>query len=117
MSETARRPTMKITAAMTREVLAVLPETKLSRAEELMNHRRIRHLPVVRGGRLLGIISDRDVLRYEALEDDDVTVGAAMTPAPITCSPAATVSRAAEIMLDHKIDCVPVVAPEAPCSG
>jgi CBS domain-containing protein len=103
---------MNISTAMTREVLAVPPETQLSRAEELMTRRRIRHLPVVRDGRLMGILSDRDVLKYEALADDEITVGAAMTPAPITCEVSTSVSRAAEIMLNHKIDCVPVVDPD-----
>jgi CBS domain-containing protein len=100
---------MRITNAMTREVLAVPPEAKLSRAADLMTRKRIRHLPVVSGARLVGVLSDRDVLKYEPLEVDDVRVGAAMTPAPITCLPGDTVSHAAAIMLDHKIDCLPIV--------
>jgi acetoin utilization protein AcuB len=100
---------MKIAHAMTREVLVVVPEMKLSAVEQIMARRRIRHVPVVRGGHLVGILSDRDVLRYEGLDDLEVTAGAAMTPAPVTCGPEASVSRVAQLMLQHKIDSIPVV--------
>jgi CBS domain-containing protein len=100
---------MKIPQAMTRNVVAVPPETRLSRAADLMTRSHIRHLPVVHDGQLLGILSDRDVLKYETVRGDDIQVGVAMTAAPITCTATDTVSHAASLMLEHKIDCVPVV--------
>jgi CBS domain-containing protein len=100
---------MKTAAAMTRDVIVVGPETDLGTARRMMERRRIRHLPVVKQDRLVGILSDRDLLRYEGVFADDASVGAAMTPAPITCSIATTVSQVAQLMLEHKIDSVPVV--------
>jgi IMP dehydrogenase len=67
---------------------------------------------VVKDGRLVGILSDRDLLQYGGFgEDLETPVGAAMTPAPLTCLITTTVSRVAQMMLDHKIDSVPVVDP------
>jgi CBS domain-containing protein len=98
---------------MTRDVVVVPPEIDLSGARRIMERRHIRHLPVVKDGRLVGILSDRDLLRYDGLLMDEVEtpVGAAMTHAPITCLITTTVSRVAQLMLDHKIDSVPVVDP------
>jgi acetoin utilization protein AcuB len=100
---------MRTAAAMTREVIVVPPELPLASANRLMERRRIRHLPVVQGGALLGILSDRDVLRH-ADAIDRMTCAEAMTPAPITCAPATSVSRVAETMIEHKIDALPVVS-------
>ena len=102
---------MRTAAAMTRDVVVVLAELPVRTARTIMDRHRIRHLPVVRNGRLVGILSDRDLLRYEGLdlEGVDTAVAEAMTLAPITCSIDTTVSRVAAIMIDHKIDSVPVV--------
>jgi CBS domain-containing protein len=96
---------------MTRDVIVVTPDLTLGAAEAMMERWRIRHLPVIKNGKLVGILSDRDLLRYEgALAEGQATpVGAAMTPAPITCLTSTTVSRVAQIMIEHKIDSVPVV--------
>jgi acetoin utilization protein AcuB len=99
---------MRTSVAMTREIVVVAPEVSLKAATRMMKRLHVRHLPVVSAGRLLGILSDRDLLeRREA--DVSITCGEAMTPAPITCSPDTSVSRVAALMLEHKIDSVPVV--------
>jgi len=104
---------MRTAAAMTRDVVVVAPLLDLAEARKLMERCHIRHLPVVKDGRLVGILSDRDLLRYDGLLLDnlEVPVSAAMTHAPITCLITTTVSRVAQMMLDHKIDSVPVVDP------
>jgi acetoin utilization protein AcuB len=100
---------------MTRDVIVVIPELPLSAAWRLMGRKRIRHLPVVRAGTLLGILSDRDVLARARrtpegeLEVPDDPVGAAMTPSPITCEPTTSVSELARVMTERKIDALPVV--------
>jgi acetoin utilization protein AcuB len=99
---------MRAYSAMTRDVDVVSPAVSVRGAEKIMERRHVRHLPVVSGGRLVGILSDRDVLRSMSKEPDR-TCGEAMTPAPITCSPSAQVARVAELMLTYKIDSVPVV--------
>ena len=85
---------MRASTTMTREVVVVPPELRLSDAWEIMKRRKIHHLPVVRSGRLLGMLSDRDVLlraRPGPQDEPVVTtkdlVAAAMTPAPTTNAP------------------------------
>jgi CBS domain-containing protein len=96
---------MRAQAAMTRDVLVVSPSVNADAARRMMERKHVRHLPVVTGGRLVGILSDRDLL----LAARSLTCGEAMTPAPITCRTHTSVSRVAELMLTHKFDSVPVV--------
>src|SRR3954470_4861156 len=58
--------------SMTREVVTVGPETTAAEALTLCRENRIRHLPVLEGGQLVGVISDRDLrLATPALSDAD----------------------------------------------
>ena len=63
---------MPVSELMTRTVITCAPETTVSEALSLMASHRIRHLPVTREGKILGLISVRDVLefRLEALEEN-----------------------------------------------
>jgi acetoin utilization protein AcuB len=80
-----------------------------------MRERRIRHLPVVQAGHLVGILSDRDILLRSTADLDGNAiaprdpVALAMTPAPVTCGPDANVSELARTMVERKIDAIPVV--------
>jgi len=101
---------------MTRDVIVVLPELSLRAAWSIMRQKHIRHLPVVRGGVLLGMLSDRDVLLhatpgegYEPVVPDKL-VGEAMTPAPMVCEPSTEVTTLVRIMIEKKIDAVPVMS-------
>jgi len=104
---------------MTRDVVVVPPELLVGAARRIMKRSHIRHLPVVQQGRLMGILSDRDLLPYEGIDADGVetTVGEAMTRAPITCTITTSISRVAQIMLEHKIDSIPVVDPAGSLVG
>ena len=110
---------MRTAAAMTRDVVVVPPELLVGAARRIMKRSHIRHLPVVQQGRLMGILSDRDLLPYEGIDADGVetTVGEAMTRAPITCTITTSISRVAQIMLEHKIDSIPVVDPAGSLVG
>lgn len=103
---------------MTREVIVVPPELSLDAAWRIMKRERIRHLPVVRGGALLGILSDRDVLvraslgpNGEVIVPKDL-VGVAMTASPATCLPTTPIADLVRVMTERKIDAMPVVAGE-----
>ena len=93
----------------------MLPITAtLGEAYALFERHGFRHLPVVEGQRLVGILSDRD-LRFATSSfcdtphtaQDPVTL--AMSPKVLTADPLDPVEDAAKIMREHKIGCLPVV--------
>jgi CBS domain-containing protein len=94
-------------------VRSVAPEDSLAYAAEVMVASGVRHLPVLRGPELVGMLSERDVLRRGAelggrgAAPD--SVGNAMTHPAITVGPDEPIAAAAALMFGHKIGCVPVV--------
>ncbi|MBL8678192.1 MAG: CBS domain-containing protein [Myxococcales bacterium] len=101
---------------MTRTVIVIPPEVTLDLAWGLMQTHRIRHLPVVRSGELLGILSDRDVLLHASVGGDGSVVvpakpvGAVMTPAPFTITPDTSVATIVRLFTERKIDAAPVIS-------
>ena len=106
---------------MTPEVVTVTPDTSLLKLGKLMRDKGVRRLPVLDNGRVVGIISDRDVrdaspskattldmyeMHYLLAE---IKAKDIMTPRPVTIKPTDTVEKAAMIMLDKKIGGLPVV--------
>jgi acetoin utilization protein AcuB len=104
---------MKTAAVMTRNVVIVSPSVSVGAAAKMMSRLRIRHLPVVESGRLAGILSDRDLAKHSR----GTTCAEAMTPSPITCAPDAPIGRVARLMIDGKIDSVPVVGSKGELIG
>ena len=92
---------------MTRKVVTIGPETSCDKARRLMDELRIRHLPVVDGGRLVGMVSDRDV-RSVAVQSPGTLASRIMTPDPVTVTPDTRVEYAARIMLDRRFGSLPV---------
>lgn len=87
-------------------------EQTLEKAEKIMNEHRIRHLPVLEGGRLVGVLSDRDLKIVESFKDVDprqVKVEEAYTPQPFLVSPQAQLGEVCAQMVLHKYGCVLVV--------
>lgn len=78
----------------------------------------VRHLPVVRGRELVGIISDRDFSAFTGAAEDDVidavesarsaTVGNFMNTSPVKVDPETNVRDVVELMLLHRVGAVPV---------
>ena len=103
--------------SMTREVVTVGPETTAAEALALSREKGIRHLPVLKGGRLVGMISDRDLRsatpalgdpdRAEALER--IRVADEMAKEVATVRPEDPIEEAAIEMYERKIGCLPVV--------
>jgi acetoin utilization protein AcuB len=104
---------MLVIEKMTTNPTTVGARDSLAAARALMQAERFKHLPVVEGGRLVGIISDRD-LRAHTGNFEGTTVDAAMTSDPVTISSQATVEEAARLMLAKNIGCLVVTAHEAP---
>jgi acetoin utilization protein AcuB len=106
---------------MSPDPVTVAPDTDVREARRLLQRYGVRHLPVVRGGRLVGIVSDRDVrleqAALEALDDRRLValvrgerdVSEVMTAAVHTISPDGSVTEAARTMLSRRISALPVV--------
>ncbi len=107
---------------MTEDVLAVQAGDSLATVSDLMVKRRIRHVPVIDGdGLLVGLVSQRDLLRNSLIEQIDVPqsveravlerleVRDLMVTEVDGIGPSADVREAAQLMLEHKYGCLPVV--------
>jgi CBS domain-containing protein len=112
---------MRVRDVMTAPALMIAPHATAPEAIALMKQKRIRHLPVVESGRLVGIVSRGD-LREASLSAginansyelnfmlNHLTVGRLMTRKVLTITPDAPVAQAAELMTEHKIAGLPVV--------
>jgi len=118
--DAASRPVSEI---MQTDFVTVSLHDRLDFADQVMRLGRIRHLPVLHHGRVVGIISNRDilaasltkVLQFGPIERRaflrSVDVEEVMTSRIHTVSTGATLAEAAELLLRHKIGCLPVVDP------
>ena len=97
---------------MTRDVLAVESTTRLPEAAARMHERGVGAVVVVEGGRLVGIFTERDVLRAVATGTADGPVGDTMTRAPETIGQDEATSHAAALMIHGGFRHLPVVAGE-----
>ncbi|AEI67745.1 CBS domain-containing protein [Corallococcus macrosporus] len=99
---------------MTRDVVTLKETQNLGKADELLRLHRIRHLPVVRHDKLVGLITHRDLLRAAATHATDpaaqpLWAADIMTRDVQTVRPDTPLRRAVTLMLDHKYGCLPVV--------
>jgi acetoin utilization protein AcuB len=93
---------------MTHNPVVIGPDEFLAAAEERMQRGSFRRLPVVSEGKLLGIITERDLRQHLGyLKNTKVT--AAMTEPAVTVSANDTIEKAAHLMLEKKIGGLPVV--------
>ncbi len=105
---------MLVRDIMSRPAMAIAADTTLEHAYRTMIEKGIRHLPVVDGDRLVGVITDRDLrLATSALTPSpfppDQAVATVMARHPMTADPEDPVEDAARIMREQKIGCLPVV--------
>jgi CBS domain-containing protein len=121
---------MKVLDVMTTDVLTVSSETPLREVAALLSRRRISGLPVVDEGRVVGVVSEGDILAKErgpsserrgwfgVLFEDEAaaelklearTAGTAMTSPALTISPERPVAEAAGVMVDEGVNRLPVV--------
>ena len=91
---------------MTPSPLTIGPTSSLSKAVKLMRENHVRHLPVVDGGRVVGVLSQRDILIMESLpgvNPTEVRVDEAMVRDVFTVGPEAPVGEVIETMIDRKL--------------
>ena len=116
--------TYRVADWMTTPPIVVAPTLTLAQAQRLMQQRHVRRLPVVKDGRLMGIVtlgdlraagpsaaSSLSVHEWRALLEQ-ATVAECMTRDPIIIAPDAPILYAARQMLLHKISGLPVVEQE-----
>ncbi len=109
---------LRVRDAMTRDVVTVGSEDSAARAWGLCRERNIRHLPVVEGGRLVGIVSDRDLRDLSPprdTADQENTLGWVqirdmMSTGVVTAHPLDTIEHAAKVIYENRFNCLPVVA-------
>jgi acetoin utilization protein AcuB len=90
---------------MTRTPHTISARQTLAEAHQAMRERGVRHLPVVESGRLVGVVSQRDLYLLETLRGVDVgreLVEEAMTDEPFVVAPDASLEEVAEVMASRK---------------
>jgi acetoin utilization protein AcuB len=110
---------MKVSKYMTQKLITVTPQQSVKDAFLVMRQHRVRHLPVVEGDTLVGIISDRDLRRprwVDALDDwtnyyqisDDISVKDVMTSNPEVVHTYDGIDRAVRIFRERRYGALPV---------
>ena len=96
-----------------RQVWSVPSSSTVYEAIALMSERQVGALPVVDGGKLAGMLSERDYARKVILQgrsSKDTTVADIMTTEVITITPTQTVEDGMHLMTDHRVRHLPVVS-------
>lgn len=97
---------------MTHSPHTIGQEQTLKVAHQIMRQHHIRHLPVLHGGKLAGVLSQRDLMFVESLRDVDpeqVTVSEAMTTDTYAIDPRSSLRKVAAEMADHRYGSAVVV--------
>jgi acetoin utilization protein AcuB len=111
---------LRVSEVMTSDTMTMRPHQSFAEVVWLMSNRSFHHMLVVDSdARLCGVISDRDVLRALSRSADwsKKRVSEIMTRDSITITPDASISTAIREMLEKKINCLPVVAPDGSVCG
>ncbi len=112
---------MNVEKRMSRQVVTVQPEMQITKAHQLMAQEKIQQMPVVKNGKLVGLVSERDILKaypssvttlsvweiaslLEKIKVKDIMVKDVLTVQEKT-----PIEQAARIMVDHKIGSLPVM--------
>lgn len=105
---------------MSHAPVCVQRDVTLLAAVELMARQGIRHLPVLDGERVVGLVSDRDLAVAQALLPKDwkhFIVAEAMSPEPYCVSPETPLRDVAQLMADRKYGCALVLDPRGKIVG
>jgi len=120
---------MYVDRIMTRDVVQIDENTRFTQLAALMRDHHIRHLPVVRDGHLVGLVTSRDLERVAPSPITTLSVGEAnyllgkltaaklMRTKVITCAPDTLVEEAARLLRQEKIGCLPVVETDGKLVG
>lgn len=110
-----------VSTIMTKNVVKINLTDDLTKAESLFKKHKIRHIPVVSGNKIIGMLSYTDLLRIsfaDAIDDDEMEVDVTvynmfsveqvMARNLVTVSPDATIKEVAEILASNEFHALPV---------
>jgi len=112
---------MLVRKKMQKDLVTIAKNERMTIAKKILQEKNIRHLPVVDGKKLIGLVTNMDIRKAEAspatsLEIrelhyllDKLTVEEIMTRNVITIGPDISVEEATTLLHDNKIGCLPVV--------
>jgi acetoin utilization protein AcuB len=111
---------VRVSDFMTRKVLTVSPGDGVRETFFRMREARVRHLPVLDGAQLVGIVSDRDLRRPEWVDeapdlsydyqlDDNLSVGDLMSHNPMTVHTYDDIAKACDLVIQHGFGALPVL--------
>jgi len=112
---------MKVRDWMTENVIVLNEHDNVIKAMQIFKEHKIRRIPVVKNGKLVGIVTDRDIKSStppEVFSTDiyetyylisNLKIRDIMAPNPVTVKPEDEIEKAAILMLEHKISGLPVV--------
>jgi CBS domain-containing protein len=112
---------IRVRDIMPSKMVTISAGDTLATVEDIMTLGHVRHMPVVRAGKLVGVVSERDLLRASLSNLSDfggderraflhvVEINRVMSTPPIVIDPDASVEEAARVMAERKIGCLPVV--------
>jgi CBS domain-containing protein len=116
--------TIRVRDIMQTGVVTVSAGDTLSTVEDIMTLGGVRHMPVVRAGALVGVVSERDLLRASLSNLSNLTgfgreerraflqvveITRVMSAPPIVISPEAEIEDAARLLAEKRIGCLPVI--------
>jgi acetoin utilization protein AcuB len=123
------RPAATIGDIMSHQVVTVSMDDTLAKAQALFKEYRFHHLLVVERDRLVGVLSDRDLLKAcspfigtlnettRDLATLDKRIHQIMTRSLITVTSGASIEMAAELMMEARVSCLPVVTNSGTIEG
>ena len=115
----------RVRDVMSRKMVTISESDTLSTVEDIMTLGHVRHVPVVRAGKLVGVVSERDLLRASLSNLTEfaseqrraflhlVEIARVMSSPPIVIDIDASIQEAARVMAEHKIGCLPVMEDES----
>ena len=120
---------MTVGDIMTSDVITAEMDDTVERIAEIFEQKHIHHIPILEGTRIVGVVSDRDVLK--AISPFANTIGDVtrdrntlkrkahqlMTRKVVTICPTDTAREAAATMMEHKFNCLPVLSNEGAVVG
>ena len=114
---------------MQTKLVKISADDRLSTVEDIMTLGGVRHMPVVQRGELVGVVSERDLLRASLSSLNEfgreqrraflqgVEIRRVMSSPVIVVAPEVTVEQAAQVLAERKIGCLPVVGAEGDLVG